>query len=94
MIKDVLRSIAQEKSWPEIASELGCSAQVLEAMLGQLEQGGYLIRQGEEEGVHSSECAPTACQTCLYKKMCAANKSKMNIWSLTEKGRQAAEMAD
>lgn len=89
MIKDLLRCVAQEKSWPEIASELGCSAQVLEAMLDQLEQGGYLVRQGSD----SSECAPTACQACLYKKMCAA-KAKINVWSLTEKGRQAAEIAD
>ena len=89
MIKDVLRSIAQEKSWPEISSQLGCSAQVLEAMLSQLEQGGYLTRQGSS----SSQCAPTACQACLYKKMCAS-KSKINVWNLTEKGRQAAEMAD
>lgn len=89
MIKALLRSVAQEKSWPEIASELGCSAQVLAAMLNQLEQGGYLTRQGSG----SSQCAPTACQACLYKKMCAA-KAKINVWSLTEKGRQAAEMAD
>ena len=87
MIKDLLRSIAQEKSWPEISSQLGCSAQVLEAMLSQLERGGYLTRQGSS----SSQCAPTACQACLYKKMCA-NKAKLNVWSLTEKGRQAAEL--
>ena len=89
MIKDLLRSIAQEKSWPEISSQLGCSAQVLEAMLSQLEQGGYLTRQGSS----SSQCAPTACQAFLYKKMCAS-KAKINVWNLTEKGRQAAEMAD
>ena len=64
MIKDLLRCVAQEKSWPEIASELGCSAQVLEAMLDQLEQGGYLVRQGSD----SSECAPTACQACLLPR--------------------------
>ena len=89
MVKDLLRYIAQEKPWPEISSQLGCSAQVLEAMLNQLEQSGYLTRQGSS----SSQCAPTACQACLYKKMCAA-KAKINVWSITEKGRQAAEMAD
>ncbi|MGM9991252.1 MAG: FeoC-like transcriptional regulator [Candidatus Bruticola sp.] len=90
MIKDLLCYLAENQSWPEAAERLHCSAEVLAAMLEQLERGGYVARSGAEGSCVSGNS--TACQSCVYKKVCET-KSHFNLWSLTEKGRQAAASA-
>ncbi|MGM9998295.1 MAG: hypothetical protein ACI38Q_02685 [Candidatus Bruticola sp.] len=86
MIKDLLRFLAADKSWPEAAEHFHCSVEVLASMFEQLERGGYIVR-GSESG--RGLCSSAACKACIYKKVCET-KSNINFWTLTEKGRRAA----
>jgi hypothetical protein len=89
MIRKLLALIAGGTPSPkELAQKLGVSLPELEAMLGQLTRLGYLqdfAREGDDE-------KSAGCSGCAVRKGCHAGAGR-HLWTLTTKGRRAAEMA-
>lgn len=67
-----------------MARELGIDESLVEQMISQLQNMGYI----EKDNMNSCN---SGCGGCCSKKSscCDSNNIEMNIWRVTDKGRQA-----
>ncbi len=82
MLQQILRLMSEgaANTQDELAKSLGVSAPLLSQMLGQLTRQGYL-REAEQCG--------SGCTGCALATACGEPQA-LRIWTLTEKGQQAA----
>ncbi|KHD35646.1 transcriptional regulator [Clostridium acetobutylicum] len=66
-----------------MAKELGVSESIIEQMILQLEQLGYIKKDIMTSGCDCSSCAPKK------KSCCTGGNVKIDLWKLTEKGNRA-----
>jgi hypothetical protein len=82
MLKKILTLIAsgQATTQGDLVEALGVPEALLAQMVAQLVAQGYLT-----EGALCVE----ACESCPLQKCCGSDR-QLRVWTLTEKGRQAA----
>jgi predicted transcriptional regulator len=82
----ILKKIAQGGVYSNksMAKELGLDASLVEQMITQLQQLGYIEKN--KMGGRSSGCG-----CCSTKNSCCSDKHNIdiNIWKITEKGKKA-----
>jgi predicted transcriptional regulator len=85
MLKQLLKTLAEadRAQTPEtLAERLDVSPALIQPMLEQLAQQGYLSR--------AAQCA-AGCPSCALQPACQARAKQMHFWTLTDKGEAAAD---
>lgn len=90
MLQQLIRLVAESDvhTVHTLAQALDTTPALVEQMLDQLEQQGYLERQ-------VIGCETSACQHCAYRGHCGPEGRGAGVrgWSLTERGRRATRRA-
>jgi DNA-binding transcriptional MocR family regulator len=84
MLKQLLKTLAttDRAQTPEsLAQRLNISQALIQPMLDQLAQQGYLSR--------AAQCTD-GCPSCPLQTACQARAKQMHFWTLTDKGKAAA----
>ena len=90
MLMKILKRLAQGGRYSNrmVSQELGIDEGMIEQMIIQLQQLGYIEKEKMNNGSSGCGCGSSSCSS-KNNSCCSNNNIDINIWKVTEKGKKA-----